>query len=358
MNKKTFFTKKLLEWYHPDERPLPWKGIKNPYFIWLSEIILQQTRVQQGLPYYNKFTEKYPTIIDLAKAPEDDVFKLWEGLGYYSRARNLHFAAQTVANTHQGIFPSTYEEIHALKGVGDYTAAAIASFAYGLPHAVVDGNVYRVLARFFGINTPIDTTAGKKEFSLLAAELLARKQPALYNQAIMDFGATHCTPKTPNCTTCLHQKNCVAFQTDQVANLPVKSKKLKKKNRYFYYLVMNKGNEVYVRKRTGKDIWASLYEFPLIELTKQVEGMFLMEALEESSEWKTLFDNQPAVVKTVSTKYKQTLSHQKISALFLEIEIKPSFFYENKNLIAIERKKIKNFAFPKIITNYLEDKKS
>jgi A/G-specific adenine glycosylase len=358
MNKKTFFTKKLLEWYHPDERPLPWKAIKNPYFIWLSEIILQQTRVQQGLPYYHKFTEKYPTIIDLANAPEDDVFKLWEGLGYYSRARNLHFAAQTVATTHQGIFPTSYADIRALKGVGEYTAAAIASFAYGLPYAVVDGNVYRVLARFFGISTPIDSTAGKKEFRLLADELLARNQPALYNQAIMDFGATYCTPKTPNCTNCLHQKHCVAFQTNQVANLPVKSKKIKKKDRYFYYLVLNKGKEVYVQKRTGKDIWASLYEFPLIELKKQVEGLFLMEALEESPEWKTLFDNQSAVVKLISPKYKQTLSHQKISALFLEIEIKPSFFSENNNLIAIERKKIKNFAFPKIIGNYLEDKKS
>lgn len=354
MNKKTFFTQKLLEWYRPDERPLPWKAIQNPYFIWLSEIILQQTRVQQGLPYYNKFIEKYPTIVDLANAPEDEVFKLWEGLGYYSRARNLHFAAKTVATTYQGIFPTRYEDIRALKGVGDYTAAAIASFAYGLPHAVVDGNVYRVLARFFGISTPIDTTAGKKEFSALARELLAQEQPALYNQAIMDFGATHCSPKTPSCDTCLHQKHCIAFQTNQVASLPVKSKKIKKKNRYFYYLILNNGEQVYLRKRTEKDIWASLYEFPLIELNKQVEGLFLMEALKESSEWKTLFDNQSAVVKSISTKYKQTLSHQKISALFLEIEIKPSFFYENKNLIAIERKKIKNFAFPKIISNYLE----
>ncbi|CAA6821603.1 MAG: A/G-specific adenine glycosylase (EC [uncultured Aureispira sp.] len=357
MNKKTFFTKKLLEWYHPDERPLPWKAIKNPYFIWLSEIILQQTRVQQGLPYYNKFTQKYPSITDLANAPEDDVFKLWEGLGYYSRARNLHFAAQTVANTHQGVFPTTYADIRALKGVGDYTAAAIASFAYGLPYAVVDGNVYRVLARYFGIKTPIDSTVGKKEFSVLADELLARKQPALYNQAIMDFGATHCTPKTPNCSTCLHQKHCVAFQTDQVGELPVKSKKIKKKDRFFYYLVLNKGTEVYIRKRRGKDIWASLYEFPLIELDKQVEGFFLMEALEASSAWKALFENQPVVVKLVSRKYKQTLSHQKINALFLEIEIKPSFFDEKNNMIAIDRKKIKNFAFPKIISNYLEDKK-
>ena len=357
MNKKTFFTKKLLEWYHPDERPLPWKAIKNPYFIWLSEIILQQTRVQQGLPYYNKFTQKYPTIIDLAEAPEDDVFKLWEGLGYYSRARNLHFAAKTVASTHQGIFPTTYADIRALKGVGDYTAAAIASFAYGLPYAVVDGNVYRVLARFFGINTPIDSTIGKKEFSLLADELLARKQPALYNQAIMDFGATHCTPKTPNCSTCLHQKHCVAFQTEQVGDLPVKSKKIKKRDRFFYYLILNQGKDLYIRKRIGKDIWASLYEFPLIELKKQVEGLFLMEALEDSSEWKTLFKDQPVLVKSVSRKYKQTLSHQKISALFLEIELKSSFFDEKNNLIAIERKKMKNFAFPKIISNYLEDKK-
>lgn len=357
MNKKTFFTKKLLEWYHPDERPLPWKAIKNPYFIWLSEIILQQTRVQQGLPYYNKFVEKYPTITELAEAPEDDVFKLWEGLGYYSRARNLHFAAKTVATDFQGVFPNTYEDIRSLKGVGEYTAAAIASFAYSLPHAVVDGNVYRVLARFFGINTPIDTTKGKKEFSALASELLDQKQPALYNQAIMDFGATHCTPKKPNCSSCLHQKHCAAFQANQVSDLPVKSKKIKKKDRYFYYLILNNGNQTYISKRTGKDIWANLYEFPQIEMDKQVEGLFLMEALEETSDWKTLFENQSTVLQSISKKYKQTLSHQKISALFLEIEVKSSFFCENKNLIAIERKKIKNFAFPKIITNYLEDTK-
>lgn len=357
MNKKAFFTQKLLEWYHPDDRPLPWKAIKNPYFIWLSEIILQQTRVQQGLPYYQKFVKKYPTIVDLANAPEDDVFKLWEGLGYYSRARNLHFAAKTVATTYQGNFPTTYQDIRSLKGVGDYTAAAIASFAYDLPHAVVDGNVYRVLSRFFGINTPIDTTAGKKEFKQLADELLASKQAARYNQAIMDFGATHCTPKEPNCTSCLHQKHCVAFQENQVTELPVKSQKIKKRNRYFYYLVLKQETSLFIRKRGEKDIWANLYEFPLIELNQEVEGLFLLEALEETLIWKTLFENQPTVLNGVSKKYKQTLSHQKITALFLEIEVKPSFFYENKNLIAIERKKIKNFAFPKIISNYLENMK-
>lgn len=358
MDKTHFFTTKLLDWYQPDERPLPWKAIKNPYFIWLSEIILQQTRVQQGLPYYNKFVERYPTIIDLANATEDEVFKLWEGLGYYSRARNLHAAAKKVANDFAGEFPKTYAEIHELKGVGDYTAAAIASFAYDLPHAVVDGNVYRVLARFFGISTAIDSGSGKKEFRILADQLLDQKDPARYNQAIMDFGATHCTPKKPKCTTCLHQKQCVAFETNQIDKLPFKSKKIKKRTRYFYYLVLNGETTVYLHKRVAKDIWANLYDFPLIELDRQVEGLFLLDELEKTSDWNALFDGERVNVSRVSTIYKQTLSHQNIRAIFIEINLKASFFVKNNDLIAIERKKIKNFAFPKIITNYLGDKQT
>ncbi|BDS14144.1 A/G-specific adenine glycosylase [Aureispira anguillae] len=358
MNKIPFFTEKLLDWYQPDERPLPWKAIKNPYFIWLSEIILQQTRVQQGLPYYIKFVEQFPTITDLAGASQDEVFKLWEGLGYYSRARNLHAAAQMVRDDYAGVFPSTYPEIRALKGVGEYTAAAIASFAYDLPYAVVDGNVYRVLSRFFGIDTPIDTTAGKKEFRLRADELLDRNNPAVYNQAIMDFGATHCTPKAPKCETCLHQKQCVAFRENRVMNLPVKSKKIKKRSRYFYYLVLNKGTKIYLNKRSEKDIWADLYDFLLIELEQQVEGLFLMDALQKTSHWKTWFGKQKIVIDSISGIYKQTLSHQNINAIFIEIQLDASFFVENKDLIVIERKKIKNFAFPKIITNYLEAKKA
>lgn len=357
MDKKHFFSTTLLDWYQPDERPLPWKAIKNPYFIWLSEIILQQTRVQQGLPYYLKFIKQYPTITDLANAEQDEVFKLWEGLGYYSRARNLHAAAKTVRDDYKGIFPTTYKEIRALKGVGEYTAAAIASFAYDLPHAVLDGNVYRVLARFFGIETAIDTTEGKKKFRQLADDLLNQKQPAVYNQAIMDFGATHCSPKKPNCIACLHQKHCTAFAESKVELLPIKSKKIKKRTRYFYYLVLNDGEQVYLKKRTAKDIWANLYEFPLIELKQAVEGLFLLNHLEQTMEWQGLLKQGELTVKQVSPVYKQTLSHQKIQALFIEIMVPPSFFVEKKDLIVVERKKINNFAFPKIITSYLDDKK-
>ena len=356
LDKQSFFTQKLLEWYRPNKRPLPWKNIKNPYHIWLSEIILQQTRVEQGLPYYNKFVEKYPTVIDLAEASEDEVFKLWEGLGYYSRARNLHTAAKTVAKQYKGNFPKTYAEIRALKGVGDYTAAAIASFAYDLPHAVVDGNVYRVLSRFFGMDTPIDSSAGKKEFRALADALLERKQAARYNQAIMDFGATHCTPKTPQCAACLHRSQCAAWAEDRVGVLPVKSKKIKKRSRYFYYLVMNEGAQVLLHKRMDKDVWASLYDFPLIELDKQVEGLFLMDELKKTKSWQYWFENQEVDITSVSKIFKQTLSHQKIHAIFIEINLKAPFFVEKENCIIIERKKIKNFAFPRIIVNYLEQK--
>ncbi|MEM6964892.1 MAG: A/G-specific adenine glycosylase, partial [Bacteroidota bacterium] len=215
MNKQ-FFTKQLLRWSETIDRPMPWKGEKNPYLIWLSEIILQQTRVEQGLPYFLKFKANYPTVHDLANAPEDEVMKLWEGLGYYSRARNLHFTAKFISKELNGIFPKNYDSILKLKGVGAYTAAAIASFAYDLPHAVVDGNVYRVLSRFFGIKTPIDTTEGKKQFTQLANELLVSDQAAKYNQAIMDFGAIQCMPKNPLCHECTFQTTCKAFQQKKI----------------------------------------------------------------------------------------------------------------------------------------------
>ncbi|MCR9286527.1 MAG: A/G-specific adenine glycosylase [Bacteroidetes bacterium] len=228
MKQKQFFTKKLMEWFSQNHRPLPWKGEKNPYYVWLSEIILQQTRVEQGLPYFEKFKSTYPTVAGLANAPEDEVMKLWEGLGYYSRARNLHFTAKYISKELGGVFPSDFEGILKLKGVGPYTAAAIASFAFDLPHAVVDGNVYRVLSRFFGIEKAIDSTEGKKEFSKLAQTLIDTKQPANYNQAIMDFGATHCKPSSPNCGKCLMSLNCFAFKNSKIESLPFKSKKKKK----------------------------------------------------------------------------------------------------------------------------------
>ena len=354
---KSIFTEKLLAWYQPNQRPLPWKGIKNPYFIWLSEIILQQTRVEQGLPYYLRFTERYPTIIDLAQAPEDEVLKLWEGLGYYSRARNLHAAAKMVAEEYNGVFPDTYEGIRSLKGVGEYTAAAIASFAYGLPYAVVDGNVYRVLARFFGIDTPIDTTPGKKIFRQLADELLNKAQPARYNQAIMDFGATHCMPKLPLCAACLHRPHCKAYQNQQVSQLPVKSKKLKKRHRYFYYWVVTDGTQVALRKRAEGDIWAGLYDFPLSELEAWVEGLFLTDRLMETPFWAEQLAPYAPRIEHLSERYDQVLTHQKINALFIRVQVQPDFFVENADLLPVERKKIKNFAFPKLIGRYWAQEK-
>ena len=349
--KPTHFRKNLLEWHAANDRPLPWKGEKNPYFIWLSEIILQQTRVEQGMPYFLRFQEKYPTVKDLADAPEDDVMKLWEGLGYYSRARNLHFTAKLIANELDGKFPDTYEEIIKLKGVGEYTAAAIASFAYELPHAVLDGNVYRVLSRFFGIDTPIDTTEGKKAFRKLADELLNKKKPAAYNQAIMDFGATQCTPKLPNCGRCVLKKNCQALQQKRVTELPIKSKKIKKQTRYFNYLVLNFEGQVWLKKRTEKDIWQNLYEFPLVE----TEALADKDILLENETWQEIIGDNDFKVKHISAPFRQTLSHRYIIATFFEMESDYSFFIKKSGYIKVERKNLGKFAFPKIIDLYLKD---
>lgn len=354
---QVFFTEQLLAWYQLSDRPLPWKGIQNPYFIWLSEIILQQTRVEQGLPYYERFTNCYPTVQDLAAAPEDEVLKLWEGLGYYSRARNLHAAAKMVVSDFEGKFPTNYEGIRALKGVGEYTAAAIASFAYDLPYAVVDGNVYRVLSRFWGIDTPIDSTLGKKQFRALADALLDRTAPARYNQAIMDFGATHCTPKKPKCQTCLHQPCCQAYAQGRIGELPVKAKKLKKRPRFFFYWVVTDGERLALRKRLEGDVWAGLYDFPLTELDEWVEGLFATTRLQETPFWMNQLSPHGGKIEHLSKRYQQVLSHQKISALFVRVRVDAGFFVENKDLLPVERKKIKNFAFPKLISRYWTQEK-
>ena len=264
-----FFTKKLLSWFSTHQRPLPWKGEKNPYLIWLSEIILQQTQVEQGRPYFEKFKAAYPTVHDLANASEDEVMKRWQGLGYYSRARNLHFTAKHISSELNGIFPKTFKGLKQLKGVGEYTAAAIASFAYEVPVAVVDGNVYRVLSRFFGISEPIDTTKGKQIIRELADKMLDQADPGKYNQAIMDFGAGQCKPRKPLCLSCPMSSECAAFNENMVLSLPVKVKKIKKKTRYFNYLVIQFENSLYLQKRQENDIWKELYQFPLIE-TKSI----------------------------------------------------------------------------------------
>ena len=270
--KAVFFTKELMVWHiQANKRAMPWKGEKDPYIIWLSEIILQQTRVEQGMEYFNNFVRTYPNIHKLAAAPEKAVFKLWEGLGYYSRCRNLLATAKYISKELKGKFPDKYADILALKGVGPYTAAAIASFAYDLPYAVVDGNVNRVLARFFGISKAIDNIEGKRTFTDLANTLLDKKRPGLYNQAIMDLGAVVCKPKQPLCTTCVLNKHCTAFTRNTVNDYPVKEKKLLKKTRWFYYIVMEYKSRFFIQKRVGKDIWQSLHEFYLIEEMQETD---------------------------------------------------------------------------------------
>ncbi len=358
LEKKALFTPGLLKWFANHLRPMPWKGIKNPYFIWLSEIILQQTRVEQGLPYYEHFIEQYPTVFDLAKAPEDAIMKSWEGLGYYSRARNLHTAAKQIVTEHNGVFPNTHEEILKLKGVGPYTAAAIASFAFDLPHAVVDGNVYRVLSRYFGIDTPIDSGEGKRLFNSLALTLLDKKQPAAYNQAIMDFGATQCTPKRPKCNTCPFTDQCSAKLEKRITELPVKSKKIIKKNRFFNYLVLYVGEQVLLHKRSAKDIWANLYEFPLLE----TEALLDRSAIDDSRlDWLGSVNNQDKTLGNsaefwkVSKPFQQTLTHQKITARFWEYRIETIDFDKNLGFLLAQKDKLPTFAFPKIIDWYFGD---
>ena len=263
------FNSKLTYWYSTHKRDLPWRSTKDPYHIWLSEIILQQTQIKQGLPYYLKFVTHYPTVFDLAQAKEDMILKDWQGLGYYSRARNLHKTAQYIAEELNGVFPKSYKELLKLRGVGDYTASAIASICYEEKTAVVDGNVYRVLSRYFGIETPTNSTQGIKQFKALATSLLPQKNIGDYNQAIMEFGARQCKPKSPDCLNCPLANDCVAHNTGQIQFLPVKLKKLKVTKKYFNFLVVySKNHKTILEKRTTKGIWQNLYQFPLIETSK------------------------------------------------------------------------------------------
>lgn len=356
LEEKTFFTEKLFEWFSTNYRPMPWKGEKNPYLIWLSEIILQQTTVNQGLPYFQRFANRYPSVKDLAEAPEDEVMKMWEGLGYYSRVRNLHATAQYISTQLNGLFPNSYEALLTLKGVGTYTAAAIASFAFDLPFAVVDGNVYRVLSRFFGIDLPIDAPQAKRFFTDLANDLLDDNRAADFNQAMMDFGATHCTPAKPNCKNCLMNSQCVAFQQNRVHELPIKSKKTEKKTRYFNYLIINKGEFTFIKKRLEKDIWQNLYEFPLVETDFLAEKLNVLienptNSVEESM--KDLLINAPYKFIKKSPPLVQMLTHRKIIAQFWEIEMPDNFYINNVNYLKVERKNLFKFAFPKVIDSYL-----
>jgi len=344
-----FFAKRLIKWYLINKRELPWRATKDPYKIWLSEIILQQTQVNQGLSYYLKFTKEYPTIKNLAKAPLDEVLKHWQGLGYYSRARNLHKAAQFVVKEHKGLFPNTFDSIKNLKGVGDYTAAAIASLAYDLPHAVVDGNVYRVLSRVFGVKLAIDSSEGKKYFQKLADELILRNDAANFNQAIMEFGALYCRPANPDCANCIFNDKCVAFQKQKVNELPFKAKKTKVRNRYFNYMVFHYKNSIYISKRIKKDIWEGLYEFYLIETDKKQKPQEILKG----KEFLKITSAKNIILKSVSNEYKHVLSHQNLHSLFYSIELKQPL--KTKLLKKVNIASIHKYALPRLIEKYLKD---
>ena len=341
------FTNLLIEWYLQNKRDLPWRNTTNPYPIWLSEIILQQTRVAQGMPYFYAFLESFPTVKELALAAEQQVLKLWQGLGYYSRARNLHQTAQYIANELDGVFPNSYAGLIQLKGIGEYTAAAIASFAYNEPVPVVDGNVFRVVSRYFGIESDISTGKTKKEFTALAAELLPKEQPALFNQAIMEFGAMHCTPKNPDCENCIFNSSCVALQKGLVGQLPFKSKKIKIRKRYFNYIVLQdkKGNTK-IQQRTDKGIWHNLYEFPLFETTQE-EGFETIAPLIKND---TDFgDSVVSIQEANPISLIHKLSHQHLYIKFWKVTV------NNTLTDGVNPEQLRTFPFPIVIHNFIEE---
>ncbi|MCX6318429.1 MAG: A/G-specific adenine glycosylase [Bacteroidetes bacterium] len=352
ISENKIFQKGLLDWNKRyNVRQMPWKGEKDPYKIWLSEIILQQTRVEQGLSYYSNFVTAFPDIHKLAGASDEKVFKLWEGLGYYSRCRNLLFTARYISAERKGKFPDTYDDIRSLKGIGPYTAAAISSFAFNLPYAVVDGNVYRVLARYFGLSTPTDSNAGKKAFNELANAVLDKKNPGIYNQAIMDFGAVVCKPAAPLCVSCVFRKTCLAFNTGRVLQLPVKEKKTSIRKRWMYYLVAEYRGQVAIQQRTQKDIWQGLFEFPLVETGAATERDDLISLI-SSLPWlrQTGFE-----VYSVSALYKQQLSHQLIAGQFVHLKLKKKPISNGTLMQWVKKDELKKFAWPRFINQYLEN---
>lgn len=311
------FSSKILAWYDEHKRDLPWRQTKDPYQIWISEIILQQTRVEQGLGYFERFMQRFPTYRELASAPEDDVMKLWQGLGYYSRARNLHKAAKQI----QGDFPSTHEDVLALPGVGPYTAAAICSFAYGMAYPVLDGNVYRVLGRYLAIPEAIETSKGKRVFAQAAAELLDQNRPADYNQGIMDFGATHCTQHQPKCDICPLQDSCAAYDQRKVSQFPVKKKRPKVVDRFLYYVSVSDGEYTHIYKRNQPGIWRQLYEFPFFETDHLLSATECL-GHERVQDFLNLSDQ--VTYQVVVQDQKHLLSHQRLHMTCLQITIPPT----------------------------------
>jgi A/G-specific adenine glycosylase len=341
------FQSEIIRWYQVNKRDLPWRNTTEAYVIWLSEVILQQTRVEQGLPYFYKFLENYPTVNDFAEASETQILKLWQGLGYYSRGRNMLHTAREVVQLHKGTFPVRYEILIKLKGIGEYTAAAIASFSSGENKAVLDGNVFRVLARFFGINTPINSTAGKKQFLELATLLVKDQDASIYNQAIMEFGALLCKPKSPLCLACPIRISCIAYQNNQVNDLPVKLKKLVKKIRYFNYFICADDQGILMNHRSPGDIWQQLYDFPLLETEE--DGFF--SAAKIQTYMQSSFGEN--VVITSSTRTKHVLTHQIIYVHFFVLDnyiINFNCMTSNK---WVSWSELDHLPLPKVVANYL-----
>jgi A/G-specific adenine glycosylase len=347
------FNSKLKSWYLAHHRPLLWRNTNDPYKIWLSEIILQQTRVAQGTPYYVKFLENFPTVFDLAAAEEKDVLRLWQGLGYYSRARNMHYTARLVVNEYGGRFPETALQLVRLKGLGQYTAAAIASFAFNEIVPAVDGNVFRVLSRLFGIFTDILSNEGKKEFTAIAAELISTEDPATYNQAMIEFGALQCVPVSPDCSVCPFTVMCYAFQYNLQNRLPVKMKKVASKNRYLNYVVLQKAASLAMQERKGKDIWKGLYDFYLVETKQQnasleelSDDVFVREWLEKGE------------ITEVPKVYAHLLTHQKLNVKFWLVKLRGDTMVNlPDNLLFYSREEIEELPKPILMDQLLKDEK-
>ena len=335
------FSTTIIDWYKKNKRNLPWRNTVDPYYIWISEIILQQTRVDQGLSYYEKFILHFPTIQDLANANEEKVMKLWQGLGYYNRAKNMHHTAKYITHELNGIFPPTYNEIIKLKGVGEYTAAAISSFCYDESQAVVDGNVFRLLSRYYGINTPIDKTQGKKEFNELANELIDKSNPGIFNQAIMEFGALQCKP-IPKCEKCPLISSCIAFNEKRTKELPFKTKKIKQKKRYFNFLVTTDNRFIYIEQRLKKDIWNKLFQFPNIETELE---------LAQFPDYQQLINVNNLTIQS-SIQVKHILTHQILYCKFWLL-VSNEELPEIENFKKIPIHELKTYPVPKVVENYI-----
>lgn len=339
----------IIKWYNENKRDLPWRNTENPYHIWISEVILQQTRVAQGLDYYNNFISTFPTIKDLAEADIDRVMKVWQGLGYYSRARNLHSAAKQIMSDHNGSLPSSYKELLKIKGLGPYSAGAIASFAFKEVVPAIDGNVYRVLSRIYGVFASPETSSGKKDFFNLTMDLIDNKQPNIFNQALLDFGAMQCVPRNPNCISCPFNDICYAYRNNLINQLPVKGKKIATRDRFLNYIIIRYKDSTFIQRREAGDIWTSLYEFPLIETSKQVD----LDSLVKHPIWNDLFGKEKLNILYSSQVIKHILSHQTLYTKFFIVEIDKPSYYMKTNYQKVSIPDIQEYSVPKVIDNFL-----